>query len=356
MSPLLRSLTFRYLLQKWDRSALVAISIALGVATLVSARLLNQCVEAAAYDTTVPADVAGLYVQNGEAGVDWKVVDDLRATSIPGIQRVEPFVHLRVALPELDNRPAVVFGSDFSSQAGAEALTSDKLRLSLTLISNPFALVGRPVAMSRRLYEERKARGKSDTDPVQIRYTNATEAFHLVAVFDVARDSPIAPFAEKLLVMDVAQAARFSRRPGVGGDRVTRIDLFLDAGVDTNTVREAVETLVGSRAQVRTPEATRKSTTEVIGGVKLVLNLCSLGALIVGLFLVYNAMSVTVAERRHDIGVMRSLGATRTQIAILFTTEAMVLGALGSLPGIPLGVWLAELAIDQFGDELKSAF
>ena len=53
----------------------------------------------------------------------------------------------------------------------------------------------------------------------------------------------------------------------------------------------------------------------MIGGVKLILNLCSLGALVVGLFLVYNALSVTVAERRHDIGVMRSLGATRTQIA-----------------------------------------
>jgi len=90
MFPLLRSLTTRYLIQKWDRSALVAISIALGVATLVSARLLNLCVEAAAYDTTIPADVAGLYVQNGEAGVDWQVVNDLRAARIPGVERVEP--------------------------------------------------------------------------------------------------------------------------------------------------------------------------------------------------------------------------------------------------------------------------
>src|SRR5262249_10245174 len=99
MFPLLRSLTTRYLLQKWDRSALIALSIALGVATLVSARLLNLCVEAAAYDTTIPADVAGLYVQNGEPGVDWQVVDDLRAAHIPGVERVEPFVVLRVVMP-----------------------------------------------------------------------------------------------------------------------------------------------------------------------------------------------------------------------------------------------------------------
>ena len=57
MFSLLRSLAARYLIQKWDRSALVAASIALGVATLVSSRLLNECVEAAAYDTTVEASV-----------------------------------------------------------------------------------------------------------------------------------------------------------------------------------------------------------------------------------------------------------------------------------------------------------
>jgi len=356
MFPLLRSLTARYLLQKWDRSALVAISIALGIATLVSTRLINQCVEVAAYDTTIPADVAGLYVQNGEAGVDWNVVEDLRGAAIPGIERVEPFVHLRVDLPEVDHRAAVVFGRELSSQAKSDAAAKDELRLSVTLINNPLAIVGRPVAMSRRIYEERKSRGKADTDPVLIRYTNVTEAFHLVAVIDVAKDSPVAPFAENLLVMDVAQAARFSRRPGVGGDRVTRINLFLDPDADVNDVRERAQAVVGDRAQVRTPEASRKSTSALIGVVKLILNLCSLGALIVGLFLVYNALAVTVTERRHDIGVLRSLGATRTQIARLFAAEATFLGAVGSLPGIPIGLWLAGLAIDQFGEELKSSF
>jgi putative ABC transport system permease protein len=357
MFPLLRSLTVRYLLQKWDRSALVALSIALGVATLVSTRLLNQCVEAAALDSTVPADVADLYADNGEIGVDWGVAEDLKAARIPGVTRVQPFVVVRVVMPELGDRSAVVFGSDLSGAAESDARNADILKITFTPI-NPYALTGRWVAMSRRLYEARKLAGKADTDPVEIRYTNVTERFVLAAVIDVAKDSPIAPFATNMLAMDVKTAARLHRRPGAdaaGGDRVTRVDLFLDDPGNPET-RERVEAVVGGRAKVRTPEANRKSTEEVIGGVKLVLNLCSLGALVVGLFLVYNALAVTVAERRHDIGVMRSLGATRGQIARLFATEAMLLGALGALPGIPLGVWLADLAINQFGEELTSVF
>src|SRR5262249_12845141 len=66
-------------------------------------------------------------------------------------------------------------------------------------------------------------------------------------------------------------------------------------------------------------------------------------ALVVGLFLVYNALSVSVAERRHDIGILRSLGATRAQVAGLFTVEALLLGLIGSALGVPLGWFFAYL-------------
>src|SRR5215207_7408620 len=121
MFSLLRSLTFRYLRQKWDRALLVALSIALGVATLVSARLLNECVEQAAMDTTVPADVADLYVSNGDIGVDWAVVADLKKADLPGVRRVEPFVFDRITMPELGDKAATLFGTDLSGRTADDA-------------------------------------------------------------------------------------------------------------------------------------------------------------------------------------------------------------------------------------------
>jgi putative ABC transport system permease protein len=69
-------------------------------------------------------------------------------------------------------------------------------------------------------------------------------------------------------------------------------------------------------------------------------------ALFVGMFLVYNTLAVTVAERRHDIGIMRALGATRGQIRGVFTMEALLLGFVGSTLGLAGGLALASLSME----------
>lgn len=380
MFSLLRSLTFRYLLQKWDRSLLVAISIALGVTMLVSSRLLNQCTDAAAKDTTIPVDLADLYVNSGEHGVDWAIADDIRKANIPGVKQASRFVHFRAGLPQAQEKAGVVFGIDLSQAltinlADPEQVKrvldewkklAEQWKLSVTLIGgidpfNPATLVKSnypKVLIGRRPYEALKQNGWVDTEPLELKYTNEPKKFSVVGVIDIAKDSPFAPYAENMIGMDVRDAARLMNRPALGGGyRVSRIDVFLEPGADVESVRQQVQEVVRDRGDVRTAEANRKSTEEIIGGVKLILNLCTIGALVVGLFLVYIVLWVNVADRRHDIGVMRSLGATRGQIARLFAVEAVILGALGSLPGIPLGVGLAELAIGIFASaDLMSAF
>src|SRR5688572_20263448 len=111
-----RLLSLRYLLHRWDRALLIVASIALGVATLVSARILNQCVETAALDTGTPAGGADLYVTNGEAGVLRSLTDELRDARIPGVKSVQPLVYDRVTLPDLDGRVAVLIGAEVSTQ------------------------------------------------------------------------------------------------------------------------------------------------------------------------------------------------------------------------------------------------
>ncbi|UQX05092.1 FtsX-like permease family protein [Streptomyces sp. RerS4] len=60
-------------------------------------------------------------------------------------------------------------------------------------------------------------------------------------------------------------------------------------------------------------------------------------ALLVGGVGVANTMIISVLERRHEIGLRRSLGATKGQIRIQFVTESLLLSGLGGIAGVLLG-------------------
>jgi putative ABC transport system permease protein len=60
-------------------------------------------------------------------------------------------------------------------------------------------------------------------------------------------------------------------------------------------------------------------------------------ALLVGGIGVANTMVISVLERRAEIGLRRSLGATRRQIRTQFVTESLLLSLLGGVAGVLLG-------------------
>ncbi len=74
------------------------------------------------------------------------------------------------------------------------------------------------------------------------------------------------------------------------------------------------------------------------------INLKALGllSLLVGMFLIYNTMTFLVMQRRHLIGILRSIGVTRRQIFQLIVSEALVLAAIGTVIGIGLGILLGK--------------
>ena len=65
--------------------------------------------------------------------------------------------------------------------------------------------------------------------------------------------------------------------------------------------------------------------------------------LVVGAIVIMNIMLVAVAERTHEIGIRKALGAKRRDILVQFLIEATTLSTLGAMMGIALGAGLAMI-------------
>jgi putative ABC transport system permease protein len=104
-------------------------------------------------------------------------------------------------------------------------------------------------------------------------------------------------------------------------------------------IREAIP---GAQAeQVRRVEQSEGNVLKRISGL---MWLISAAALLAAGFAVSAAMATAILERRGEIGLMRSLGASKGSIALLFYAEtgllAVFTGCLGYLAGSGLAAWL----------------
>ena len=67
--------------------------------------------------------------------------------------------------------------------------------------------------------------------------------------------------------------------------------------------------------------------------------------LFMGAFIIFNTFRTIVAERRHDIGMLRAIGASRGTIMGLIMSEGLVQGLVGTALGLVLGYFLASAVI-----------
>lgn len=73
---------------------------------------------------------------------------------------------------------------------------------------------------------------------------------------------------------------------------------------------------------------------------QVMFNLFGLLTLAMGGFIIFNTFRTIVAERRHDIGMLRAIGANRATIVGLVLTEGLVQGVIGTAIGLGLGYLL----------------
>jgi putative ABC transport system permease protein len=204
----------------------------------------------------------------------------------------------------------------------------------------------------RMLVSERFARehGLKVGDTFQLITGSGPQDFVVHAL--IRESGPVKAFGGSVGVMDVASAqAAFGRER-----RLDRIDVAVDPTVGVEAVRARLQSTLGGAFEVERPSRRGGSVATMVRSFQMGLNLGSGVALLVGVFLVYNTIAISVVQRRREIGTLRALGATRLRIRALFTLEALVLGGVGTVVGLPLGVLVGRGAIGWVSGAISSIY
>ncbi len=145
----------------------------------------------------------------------------------------------------------------------------------------------------------------------------------------------------QLALLDVAVAQLLFDRIG-WLDRV-EIQLFEAGAIDD--AEQTIAARLPDGLRVQRPAQRGRQVEKMLAAFHFNLTALSYIALVVGLFLVYNTVAVSVISRRREIGTLRALGTTRRTVLGLFLGEAALLAAVGATVGLPTGWLLAQGAV-----------
>jgi putative ABC transport system permease protein len=331
----LTSLAWRSVLARRARSILTIGGIALGVGVLFAALATNDGIDRS-IDRTVRHIVGRADLRVAaftERGLSQATLDAVRTA--PGVAVAAPQIERRTFLgPSLQRGsaippPVTVLGIDpaldplLHDLPGSDTLGGD----------NPSALISQSLAL---------ADGVRIGDRIELQGPAEPGTFEVVVGGFVEGDGPLLGAFGRTIVISIDEARTiFGAAAGL-----SRIDVGLAPGATVDGVSAELESRLVNEpyvltnpadlaASLRASTADFQSTTSLLAAV----------ALFVGAFLIFNTLSMTVAERFREVGLLRAAGATRRQIVGLVLLQALCLGIAGAAVGLIVGLGLAAVMV-----------
>ncbi len=155
-----------------------------------------------------------------------------------------------------------------------------------------------------------------------------------------------------LLLTDVSTAQDLLGRPGV----VDRVDVVLDAGVSREAMRDEIARRLPPGLSLEPPGRAAATADRMVRAFRFNLNALGSLTLLVGMFLIANAVSIAVLRRRPEIAALRAIGASRASIFAAFLVEGAVVGLAGTALGEVLGILVSREAVRAVGGTVSSLY
>jgi putative ABC transport system permease protein len=329
---LLRLVSWPYARKHLARTVLTTAGIVLGVGVFVGMHTANRSVLFALHQTVDRiAGATQLQVSSGETGFDEDV-----------LERVQAVESVKVAVPVIEAVVDTGLPGQGSLLILAVDMTGDRSLRDYTLeggeesvVDDPLVFLAQPDSLIVTS-EFARRNGLRANSRVPMRTMAGEKVFTVRGI--MTSGGLTSAFGGDVAVMDVyAAQAVFGR-----GRKFDRIDLTVADGHSVEECRHDLAAVLGRGFQVEAPSTRGRQFDEVLRVYSVTMNLTSVFALVIGMFIIYNSFAIAVTERRAEIGIIRALGGTRAQIRRLFLLESGLSGLAGSLAGLGFGLLIAR--------------
>jgi putative ABC transport system permease protein len=334
------------------RSFLTALGIAVGIASVVLLTSIGEGIhrfvlsEFTQFGTNLMAVSPG---KTTTAGMSGAVISNVRPLSIDDALALERIPRILGMVPFIQGNAPVEFGkrNRRSYVFGVNSQVPDVWQMKVAVgrflpdddprTARAFAVLGRKVR--DELF--------GAMNPLGRRIRIGGERFRIIGVME---------HKGQMLGFDLDDAVYIpTARALAMFDRESLMEIDLTYGEDSNVhgiVKSVKSLLMDRHGSEDFTITTQEQMLDVLGSVLDILTLAvgALGgiSLLVGGVGILTIMTISVNERRAEIGLFRAIGANRGQILTLFIGEAIVLAGIGGFAGLLIGsggAWFLGAAI-----------
>ncbi|MBC7690767.1 MAG: FtsX-like permease family protein [Methylotenera sp.] len=350
---LFRFFAVRNLMSSPVRTLLTLLGVALGIALFSGVSAINAST-LSSFKESVDA-VAGkssLTVSAGDAGFSEQVEEKLK--KIPGVRTTAPMIESKAYYRQKDGPEAgktsliTVFGIDLLKEQSVRTYQTEGGEV----IEDPLEFLNQPDSIILTK-EFAKLHDLKVNDAIELASAAGSRTFVVRGL--LSPTGPAKAYGGAVAIMDIDGARVNFGKEG----KVDRIDLVLqDSAPGQPEVKAQVAArareILGEGYQVEAPETQSDHLQHMVGAFQGMLSFLSALALMIGMVLVANSVSVAITERRQEIGTLRALGATRAKIFFLILGETLVMGSAAGLLGALLGNSVAHALVGQVSQSLAS--
>lgn len=352
----LRALVLRPLVREKIRSVLTLLGIAVGVGAIVAVALANRSALRAFRESVDAVSGRANYeiASNGE--IDEMLLQRLQRFWPQGV-RFAPVIDVDGVL-EPQQLPVRLFGVDLLSDlhfrdyqyatiAGANgaqtssaldaAAQARNLSAALDLFRHDSVVIPAVFARDHNLHPG---------SPIVLNVLGHQATMTVRGILEPR--GPATAFNGSIAVADIATA---QDRFGMNG-RLTRIDLL----VPDDRLIPAIRRVLPPGVRLERPSRRSERVDTMLRAFRLNLLALAGVTLLVGMFLVYNTVLISILRRRKDVGVLKTLGTSPLQIFRAFITEGLLFGIVGSVAGIALGSGMARGMLRLIGETINELY